>query len=115
MAELRVRITVSLEGDDWEAEHVVTMPPTYARQDIEPFILHETDRAMTAFQREHFGYSRSDLIIQQFDRRLSIIRRLLRLAPHDIRERPIVTRIREVIEMDRNELFARYGEDRLEG
>ena len=41
MAELHVHITVRLDGDVWEHEHEVTVPPDYKRQDIEPFILHE--------------------------------------------------------------------------
>ena len=111
MAELRVQIVVNLDGDVWAYEHVVTVPPDYNRRDIEPFILHESDKAMTFLQREAFGYSRSERIIRQFDRRITVIKRLLRLAPHDIRKRPIIQRIREVIDMDQNELFARFGND----
>lgn len=111
MAELRVRITINLEGEIWAYEHVVTVPPDYKRQDIEPFILHESDKAMSAIQRESFGYSRSERIIRQFDRRMAVIKRLLRLAPHDVRRRPIITRIRDVIDMDQNELFARFGDE----
>jgi hypothetical protein len=111
VAELRVRITVNLDGDEWEHEHVVTVPPDYNRQDIEPFILHETDKAMSGLQRENFGYSRSEAIIEQFDLRMTIIKTLLRIAPHDVRNRPIVGRIRNVIDMDRDELFARFRND----
>jgi hypothetical protein len=111
MAVLRVVIVVALDGEIWEHEHNVTVPPDYRRQDIEPFILHEADKAMSALQRDNFGYSRSERIIRQFDRRLTVIRRLLRLAPHDVRKRPIMGRIRDVIEMDQDELFARFGND----
>jgi hypothetical protein len=110
MAELRVRVAIDLDGDAWAYEHVVTVPPDYRRQDIEPFILHESDKAMSALQREAFGYSRSERIIHQYDRRMTLILRLLRLAPHDVRRRPIMERIREVITMDREQLFARFGE-----
>jgi hypothetical protein len=111
MAELRVQIIITLEGEAWEVEHVVPVPPDYKRQDIEPFVQHEMDKAMTALQREAFGYSRSERIIRQFDRRMTLIKALLRRAPHDIRRRPIVTRIREIIDMDQDELFARFGNE----
>jgi hypothetical protein len=111
MAELRVRILITLDGDSWSKDHVVTVPPDYRRQDIEPFILHEADKAMSGIQRENFGYSRSERIIRQFDRRVEVIKRLLRLAPHDVRRRPIMGRIRDVIDMDQDELFARFGND----
>jgi len=39
-----------------------------------------------------------------------LIAALLRRAPHDIRKRPIVSRIREVIDMDGDELLARFGD-----
>ena len=116
MAELRVAILIELDGDAWTHEHVVTVPPDYNRRDIEPFILHEADKAMSAIQRDNFGYSRSERIIRQFDRRVAIITALLRRAPHDVRRRPIISRIREVIDMDQEELFARFGNlDSVEG
>jgi hypothetical protein len=116
MSEFRVRITADIDGEGWAGEHIVTVPPDYNRQDIEPFVLHELDKAMTALQREAFGYSRSERIIRQFDRRMTIIKALLIRAPHDVRKRPIITRIREVIDMDQDELFARYGnEQSVEG
>jgi hypothetical protein len=59
MADLRVVITINLGGETWLHEHVVTVPPDYNDQDIIPFIQHESDKAMSAFQREAFGYSRS--------------------------------------------------------
>jgi len=111
MAELRVSIGIELDGEVWVREHVVTVPPDYRRQDIEPFILHEADKAMTAIQRENFGYSRSESIIRQFNRRMILIAALLRRAPHDIRRRPIIERIRDVIDMDQEELFARFGDE----
>lgn len=109
MAELHVSISIDLDGEVWAYEHVVTVPPDYNRQDIEPFILHESDKAMSTLQREAFGYSRSERIIQQFDRRMVLIAALLRRAPHDVRKRPIIGRIREVIDLDQDELFARFG------
>jgi len=110
MAELRVKIAIELEGDIWLHEHVVTVPPAYTQREIVPFIQHESDKALTTLQRESFGYSRSERIIRQFDRRMELIKRLLRLAPHDVRKRPIITRIRDVIDMDQDELFARFGD-----
>lgn len=111
MAELRVTITITIDGEGWRGEHAVEVPPDYKRQDIEPFVLHESDKAMTALQREAFGYSRSERIIRQFDRRMEVIKRLLRLAPHDIRNRASLNRIRDVIEMDSERLFAQYGDE----
>jgi hypothetical protein len=111
MAVLRVVITVALDGEVWEHEHTVIVPPDYKRQDIEPFVLHETDKAMSALQEENFGYSRSGEIIRQFDRRLTLVKALLRRAPHDVRKRPIIERIREVIDLDREQLYARYGRE----
>lgn len=113
MDELRVRIEVSLtdEGVLAAIDRTITVPPDYNPRDIEPFVQHEIDKAVTTMQQEAFGYSRSDRIIAQFDRRMQIIKRLLRIAPHDIRKRPIIKRVREVIDMDRGELFARYGHD----
>lgn len=116
MAELRVSIVIDLDGEVVTHRHVVTVPPDYRQQDIEPFILHESDKAMSAIQRDNFGYSRSERIIRQFDRRVALIKALLLRAPHDVRRRPIVNRIREVIDMDQEELFARFGNlDSVEG
>jgi hypothetical protein len=116
MAQLRVRILIDLDGEEWEHEHVVTVPPDYNRRDIEPFILHESDKAMSAIQRDNFGYSRSERIIRQFDRRVTLIAALLRRAPHDIRKRRVIARVREIIDMDQEELFARFGNfERVEG
>jgi hypothetical protein len=114
MAELRVNIIVTIDGEGWEGEHVVPVPPDYTAADIEPFVQHEMDKAVAALQREAFGEARSEEIIRQYDRRLVIIAALLRRAPHDVRNRAIVRRIREVIDMDREELFARFGRDALE-
>jgi len=110
MAELHVSISIDLDGEVWAYEHVVTVPPDYNRQDIEPFILHESDKAMSAIQQENFGYSRSERIIHYLDRRVVLIAALLRRAPHDIRKRPIVGRIRDIIDMDGDELLARFGD-----
>jgi len=107
MAELRVRITVAIDEEGWEGEHVVAVPPDYSYQDIQPFVLHEADKAMTAFQSEHFGRSRSAEIIRQFDRRLVLIRELLGSAPHGD---PVVARIRAIIDMDSEQLFTEFGE-----
>ena len=114
MAELRVIIGIELDGEAWTHHHVVTVPPDYRRQDIEPFILHEADKAMSEIQRDVFGYSRSERIIGQFDRRMTVIKALLRRAPHDIRRRPIIERVRDVIDMDQDELFARFGNENVE-
>lgn len=111
MAELQVRILVTLDGEAWSGEHRVEVPPDYNERDIIPFIQHETDKAVTEFQRESFGYSRSADIIRQFDRRIVLIRTLLRRAPHDIRRRPIVERIRGIIEMNSDRLFAEFGDE----
>jgi hypothetical protein len=111
MAELHVSISIDLDGEVWAHEHVVTVPPDYNRRDIEPFILHESDKAMSALQRDNFGYSRSEQIIRQFNRRMVLIAALLRRAPHDVRKRPIIERVRQVIDMDQEELFARFGDD----
>jgi hypothetical protein len=112
---LVVRIDVQLQGDQWTNVHTVPVPPDYRQQDIEPFIQHEMDKAVTALQVEAFGYARSARIIRQFNRRVVLIAALLRRAPHDVRNRPIIRRVREVIDMDQEELFARFGGDeRLE-
>ena len=109
MAELRVVIGIELDGEVWAHTHVVTVPPDYNQRDIAPFIRHESDKAMSAIQRENFGYSRSEQIIRQFDRRMTLLKALLRRMPHDVRKRPIIGRMREIIEMDQDELFARFG------
>lgn len=110
METLTVSIIVRLGGEEWVEHHAVTVPPDYKRQDIEPFVQHEIDKAVTRLQRDAFGFARSERIIRQFDRRMEVIKRLLRLAPHDVRKRPIMGRIREVIDMDSAELFARFGD-----
>jgi hypothetical protein len=109
MAILRVGIVIDLDGEVWTHEHAVIVPPDYTQRDIIPFIQHESDKAMSAIQRDNFGYSRSERIIRQFDRRMVLIAALLRRAPHDVRRRPLITRIREIIDMDQEELFARFG------
>ena len=115
MAELRVVIVVALDDGIWEHEHRVTVPPDYKRQDIEPFIRHEMDKAVAEIQRKEFGEARSAEIIEQFDRRITLIRRLLRLAPHPIRTSRLAERIREVIDIDRAQLYARFGHEDVEG
>lgn len=114
MSTLRVTIVAMLDGEGWEIDHVVTVPPDYNRRDIEPFVQHEIDKAVTQLQQEAFGFSRSERIIRQLDRRLNIVKALLRTAPHDIRKRPVVERIKEVIDMDGLELIARFGDERLD-
>jgi hypothetical protein len=108
---LHIGIVVSLDGEGWEHFHEVDVPPGYAEQDIQPFIRHEMDKAVATFQREAFGEARSAEIIEQFDRRMSLIRRFLRLAPHSIRNAAVARRIKEVIEMDRAQLYARFGRE----
>jgi 5-methylthioribose kinase len=108
---LHVGIVVTLDGESWEIFHEVDVPPSYTEQDIDPFIRHEMDKAVAALQREEFGEARSAEIIEQFDRRISLIRRLLRLAPHSIRNAAVARRIKEVIEMDRAQLYARFGRE----
>jgi hypothetical protein len=115
VAELRIQIRVELGDDGVGFDRVVEVPPDYRRQDIDPFIRHEMDKAVAAFQRESFGEARSAEIIEQFDRRISIIRRLLRLAPHPIRRSAVAERIREVIDLDRAQLYARFGREDVEG
>lgn len=116
MAELRIQIRVELDGEGVGFNHVVEVPPDYGRQDIDPFIRHEMDKAVALFQRESFGEARSAEIIAQFDRRISLIRRLLRLAPHPIRRSRVAERIREIIDLDRAQLYARFGrEENAEG
>jgi hypothetical protein len=114
MEALTVSITVRLGGDEWVENRIVPVPPDYQPRDIVPFIEHETDKALSALQREAFGYSRSERIIRQLDRRLTVIGRLLRMAPHDIRRRPVVERVREVIDMDSERLLAEYGDENVE-
>jgi len=111
MSVLHIGIVVSLDGESWEIFHEVDVPPSYTEQDIDPFIRHEMDKAVAALQREEFGEARSAEIIEQFDRRISLIRRLLRLAPHSIRNAAVARRIKEVIEMDRAQLYARFGRE----
>lgn len=113
MSTLHITIAATLDGEGWEVDHSVEVPPDYRRQDIEPFIQHELDKAMNTLQRDRFGFSRSERIIRYYDRRLSLVKRLLRLAPHDVRKRPIIDRVREVIDMDGEQLLARFGDDRV--
>jgi 5-methylthioribose kinase len=108
---LHIGIVVSLDGESWEIFHEVNVPPSYTEQDIDPFIRHEMDKAVATLQREEFGEARSAEIIEQFDRRISLIRRFLRLAPHSIRNAAVARRIKEVIEMDRAQLYARFGRE----
>lgn len=109
MAVLRVAISVSLDGAEWDHDHLVIVPPDYRRQDIEPFIRHEMDKAVAEMQRREFGEARSAEIIEQFDRRLIVIRHLIKTAPHRIRTALTARRVLEVIDLDRDELFARFG------
>jgi hypothetical protein len=115
MAELHIHIDANIDGGDpWTLDRDVTVPPDYNRRDIEPFVQHELDKAMSELQREAFGFDRSEAIIRQYDRRMVLIAALLRAAPHDIRNRPIVQRIREVMDIGADELFARFGDESVE-
>jgi hypothetical protein len=111
MAELRIHIDIRLGGNHWEANDAILVPPTYAEQDFIPFIEHELEKAVVRLEREEFGYSREADIIDQYDRRLNIIRLMLHHAPHDLRNRPIFDKIREVIDLDADQLFARFGRE----
>lgn len=118
MADLHINIQVHIEqpgpNPRWNYSTEVQIPPDYHDVDIEPFVLHEIDKAVTAHQREHFGESRSAEIIHQFDMRMRIIESLLKFAPHDLTRVALAAAILKVIHADREELFSTYARAELE-
>jgi hypothetical protein len=119
VSELHVSIRVTLEqpgpNREWEFDHSVIVPPAYPVDDehLEPFILHEIDKAVTLHQKEHHGYSRSSDIIAQYDRRLTVIQEMLENAPHSLRRAAVVLAVLRVMHMDADDLFEEFGRDDL--
>jgi hypothetical protein len=115
MSDLHVRIRVVHEkpgfNDRWVHTHSVVVPPDYTDADLEPFILHEMDKAVAGHQREHFERARSADIIAQYDRRMTVIEQMLANAPHNLRRAAVVLAVLRVMHMDADALFAEFGSE----
>jgi len=118
MAELHIDIRVYIEepgpNPHWNHSVEVTIPPDYHDVDIEPFILHEMDKAVTEHQRQHFGEARSAEIIAQYDLRMHVIENLIKFAPRNQTRMALGGAIQAIMDLDREELFSRFQSTRLE-
>lgn len=117
--DLHIDIKVVIEqagvNPRWGYVVDVPIPPAYTTdQELKAFLRHELDRAMTEFQREEFGYSRSADIIHQFDMRTRVIENLVKFAPFNQSRAALGAAIVAVLNLDTEELIARYQNARLE-
>jgi hypothetical protein len=116
--ELRIRIDAELvqpgPNRHWHQELDVPVPPGYAPQDIPPFVRWQLDLATAALQERELGEARALRLLAAYDLRMRVIGRLLRRVPRDHRAQRLVAKIRELMEMDNEELFADYGDEGLE-
>lgn len=113
--DLHIHLDIHIDGDEqWEYDHHVPVPPGYAEQDIMPFVQHEMDRAVTALQREEFGYARSADIIHQYDLRMKLIENLVQHAPRNLSRKALGALIVAAIYAEVADLPP-YFHTRLEG
>lgn len=113
--DLHIHLDVHIDGGpEWELDAHVPVPPDYHDADIEPFVLHEIDKLVTAHERQHFGYARAADIIHQYDLRMRVIETLIRLAPHSLSRKALAAKILTVIHLDTATLLATYEHARLE-
>jgi hypothetical protein len=112
--DLHIHIDVHI-GDErqWEHDHHVPVPPAYTEQDIEPFVLHELDRAVHAHQTKHHGRSRMVDIIHQYELRSLAIENLIAHAPRSQSRAGLAALILAVVHADAEDLL-KYEHTRLE-
>jgi hypothetical protein len=111
--DLHIEIKVVIEqagvNPQWEYAIDVAVPPAYTTvQEMRAFLRHQLDRAMSDFQEQEFEYSRSAQIIAQFDLRMQVIANLIKFAARLQSREALGQAIIAVIDMDRDELVARY-------
>lgn len=114
---IEIKVVIEQPGVNPRWAHVteVPVPPAYSTdEEMQAFLRHELDRAMTAFQREEFGYSRSADIIHQFDLRMRVIENVIRYAANNTTRGALAAAILAVIHLDTGELIARYNNVPLE-
>jgi len=112
--EISLEIHQSGINPRWSHEREVPVPPAYTEEDLAPFIRHELERSVTALEEEKFGEARAAKIIAAYELRARMVRRLLRRAARDRETQELVARVRDLLELDNDDLFARYGDLGLE-
>ena len=99
----------------WEHEVEVPVPPDYVEQDIEPFVRHELERAVTTLEREQLGEARAAAFLEAYDLKMRVLRFLLITAPRERAVLQLAARIRELIELSNDDLHAQWGHFETEG
>jgi hypothetical protein len=113
--DLHLHLDVHIDdGPEWELDAHIPVPPDYAEQDIEPFVLHEIDKLVVAHERQHFGRARAADIIHQYDLRMRVIEAIIRHAAHNETRQGLAAKILAVIHLDTENLLATYEHVRLE-
>lgn len=119
MVDRTLSIEISLEihqpgvNPRWREEREVDLPPDYAEQDILPFVRHQLENAVTALEIRELGEARAAKIIAAYELRARVVRRLLRRAARDAASQELVARVHEVLDMDNDNLFATWTDERL--
>lgn len=118
MADLRVTFEVDIEEDGpnqhWEYRAEVAMPPDYHDVDVEPFVRHQVERAVVAWEREAFGECRAIDIIHQYEVRTRVIENLIKFAPHDLSRKALGDAILAVLHSDNVPLITTYSRQDME-
>lgn len=118
MADLRVNIEVDIEepgpNQHWDFHSEVEVPPDYHDVDVEPFVRHQVERAVIAWEREAFGECRASDIVHQYDLRMRVIANLIKFAPHDLSRKALGDAIMKVIDEDNVPLIATYSRQDME-
>lgn len=119
MVDRTLSIDIALEihqpgvNPRWREEVEVPIPPDYAEQDILPFVRHELERAVTVLEIRDLGEARAAKIMAAYELRARVVRILLRRAARDAESQALVARVRDVLDMDNDELFQAWGNERL--
>lgn len=120
MVDRTLSIDISVEihqpglNPRWREEREVEVPPGYAEQDIAPFVRHELERAVTALEERDLGEARAAKIIAAYELRARVLAFLLRRAARTREAQELVAKVRDVLDLDNDDLFAAWGNAGLE-
>jgi len=118
MTDLRVNIQVDLEepgpNQHWEYTSEVAVPPDYHDVDVEPFVRHQVERAVVAWEKEAFGECRAIDIIHQYEVRARVIANLIKFAPHDLSRKALGDAIMKVLDEANVPLITTYSRQDME-
>lgn len=101
---LHITVHASITPREWHHEVTLAVPPDYDQQDINAFVLHETERAVFEFGRINFGRRPTLTALFAATARLIAIRRLLEELPEGCRDQ-----IQAILDITNDEAIAQYG------